>query len=157
GEVAALVNQWRNSLPRWIGGRSRFALAAIRALNNYSNRPVHIVADGEDDLTISSDLLVVGNGRFAGGGMMLTPGSVMDDGLLDLLITDSATRLDVIRELPRIRRGRHLGNPRVAQIRSRAFTIDADRPLAVDADGESIGFTPARVRVLPKVVRFFCR
>ena len=154
GDVAALVNKWRNSLPDWIGGRARFALAAIRALNRYSNVPVHIVTDRKNEMRISSDLLVIGNGRFAGGGMKLTPDSLMDDGLLDLMMTDGATRLDVIRELPRIRRGKHLMNPRVSQIRGREFVITSDTPLAVDADGESIGFTPAHVRVLPRAVRF---
>jgi YegS/Rv2252/BmrU family lipid kinase len=157
GDVAAFVNQWRDSLPRWFGGRLRFALAAIRALNRYANLPVRVGMDGQKELEILSNLLVVGNGRFAGGGMMLTPQAELDDGLLDLMMTDGATRLDVIRELPRIRKGRHVRNPRIIQATAQEILIESAKPLAVDADGESVGYTPARIRVLPRAVRFLGR
>src|SRR5215813_13289560 len=34
GDVSRLVNDWRGRLPAWIGGRARFAAAAIRALSH---------------------------------------------------------------------------------------------------------------------------
>src|SRR5207249_2914021 len=112
GDVSSLVNRWRETLPRWIGGRTRFATAAIAALGRYKNKTVSLRVDNRE-MTINSNLIVVANGRFAGGGMMLAPDSEIDDGLLDVIVTDGATRWDVIKELPRIQRGAHLKNPNV--------------------------------------------
>jgi YegS/Rv2252/BmrU family lipid kinase len=153
GDVSALVNRWRHTLPPWIGGSARFAAAAIAALGRYRNVAVSVRLD-ECEVKINSNLIVVANGRFAGGGMMLAPHAELDDGLLDVIVTDQTTRLDVIRELPRIQRGAHLKNPKVTEMRAREVSIDSGEPMAIDLDGEMVGFTPACVRVLPSAVRF---
>lgn len=153
GDASALVNRWRETFPRWIGGRARFAAAAIAALRRYKNVPVHLCAD-DREMSISSNFMVVANGRFAGGGMMLAPHAELDDGLLDVIVTDQATRLDIIRELPRIRQGAHLENSKVTEMRAREVTIVSEEPMAVDLDGEMVGFTPAKLSVIPSAVKF---
>lgn len=153
GDVSALVNRWRNTLPPWIGGRARFAAAAIAALGRYKNIAVSIRLD-EREMKINSNLIVIANGRFAGGGMMLAPHAELDDGLLDVIVTDKAARLDVIRELPRIQRGAYLTNPKVTEMRAREVSINSEEPMAIDLDGEMVGFTPAHLRVLPSAIRF---
>jgi len=153
GDVSALVNKWRESLPRWIGGSARFAAAAIAALGRYRNVSVSLRLD-ERAMTINSNLIVVANGRFAGGGMMLAPHAELDDGLLDVIVTDGVTRLDVVKELPRIKRGAHLKNPKVTEMRASEVSIGAEEPMAIDLDGEMLGFTPAHVRVLSSAIRF---
>ena len=153
GDVSALVNRWRNTLPRWIGGGARFAAAAIAALGRYKNVAVSLRLD-ERAMTINSNLIVVANGRFAGGGMMLAPHAELDDGLLDVIVTDGTTRLDVVKELPRIQRGAHLKNPKVTEMRAREVSINSEEPMAIDLDGEMVGFTAAHLRVLPSAIRF---
>jgi YegS/Rv2252/BmrU family lipid kinase len=154
GDTAALVNRWRDALPGWVGGRARFIAAAIGALKQYRLRPVTVELDGQRQMRIESHLLVVANGRFAGGGMMLAPHAELDDGLLDVVMTDRATRLDVIRELPRIAQGGYLNNPKVTETRAREVGIWSDEPLAIELDGEPAGYTPAHLIVLPAAVRF---
>jgi YegS/Rv2252/BmrU family lipid kinase len=153
GDVSELVNRWRHTLPQWIGGSARFAAAAIAALGRYNNVAVELRVDGRE-LRIKSNLIVAANGRFAGGGMMLAPHAELDDGLIDVIVTDEATRLDVIRELPRIKRGSHLRNPKVSEMRAAEVSINSAAPMAIDLDGEMVGYTPARLKVLPGVVRF---
>lgn len=155
-ETVALVNRWRGHLPRWLGGRARFIFAALRALEKYKNSQVRIVLDDEREIEVSSNLIVVANGRFAGGGMMLAPHASMDDGLLDVIVADRASRLAVIGELPRIRRGGHLKNPKVRQHRARCVSVESREPLGMEMDGESAGTTPARLVVLASAVRFIC-
>lgn len=154
GDVSASVNRWRNSLPRWIGGRARFSAAALAALGRYKNVRVSMRLDDERSLQISSNLIVVANGKFAGGGMMLAPNAELDDGLLDVIVTDEATRWDVIKELPRIQRGGHLKNRKVTALRAREVSIDSEEPMAVDLDGETVGHTPANIVLLPAAIRF---
>jgi diacylglycerol kinase (ATP) len=154
GDVSALVNRWRNSLPRWIGGRARFSAAAIAALKQYKNVPVSIRLDGDRVLDINSNLIIAANGRFGGGGMMLAPHAELDDGLLDVIVTDGATRWDVIKELPRIQRGAHLRNPKVSAHRVRELSIISEEPLAIDLDGELVGYTNAHIKMLPSAIRF---
>ncbi len=154
GDVSGFVNRWRGSLPKWVGGRTRFVAAAIRALDRYRLVPVEVRLDDTFHKKIASNLVVVANGRFAGGGMMLAPHAQLDDGLLDVILTDGATRFDVIKELPRIGRGGHLKNKKVTETRARDASITTAEPMAIDIDGEMAGYTPARMTVLPSTVRF---
>jgi diacylglycerol kinase (ATP) len=154
GDVSGMVNRWRNSLPRWIGGRVRFSAAAVVALGRYRNVRVSLHLDDQRELGVSSNLIVVANGKFAGGGMMLAPDAKLDDGLLDVIVTDAITRWDVIKELPRIQRGLHLNHPKVSALRAREISIESEAPMAVDLDGEMVGYTPVRISLLHGAVRF---
>jgi YegS/Rv2252/BmrU family lipid kinase len=153
GQVAAAVNRWRRRLPRLIGGRLRFSMAALLALKNYKNVLTRIVLDDREEIALSSGLICVANGRFAGSGMKLAPEAELDDGLFDIVVADGATRLDIIRELLRVRSGGHVENPKVIVSRAHQVSISAEEPMAVEADGESAGQTPARLYVLPRAVR----
>ena len=153
GDVSRLVNGWRGRLPGWIGGRTRFAAAAIRALAHYKTTAVTVRTD-QSEVKVESNLLVIANGRFAGGGMMLAPQAQIDDGLFDIVITDRASRLDVIRELPRIRRGGYIDNPRVSLLRAPEVSLMSERRVPLDIDGESGDYAPARLSVVPSAIRF---
>jgi YegS/Rv2252/BmrU family lipid kinase len=154
GEVSARISQWRKVLPKWVGGRARFTAAAICALKRYRNVSVCVVLDREREIKLSSNLIVIANGRFAGCGMMLAPHAEIDDGLFDVILTDRATRFDVLKELLRIQRGAYLKNPKVNQMRAREVSIMSDEVMATDIDGEPTGFTPAYLTVLPSAIRF---
>ncbi|MFN0087287.1 MAG: diacylglycerol/lipid kinase family protein [Blastocatellia bacterium] len=155
GESVALVNSWREIWPRWIGGHARFVLAALHGLRRFRNRRVALRLDDECERVIHSNFFVAANGRFAGGGMMLAPHARPDDGLIDVILTDGAGRWDILRELPRLRRGAHLENPKITEHRVAKLEVAGDDPLAVDIDGEAAGVTPAMITLIPTAIRFF--
>ena len=153
-ETVDRANRWRHSLPGWLGGRVRFGVAAIAALRSYRLHDAAVRLDDCSTLYVQTNLIAVGNAKFAGGGMMLSPNSDLTDGCLNLVITDRATTFDVIKELPRIHRGGLLRNPRVSEHRVKTVRIDGEDHLPIEVDGEVIGKTPASIRVLPRVIRF---
>ncbi len=57
-------------------------------------------------------------------------------------------------ELPGIRMGRHLLNPGVSELKVRDLRVVTERPLRVDIDGESAGFTPAAIHIVPHSLLF---
>ena len=154
GEAVALVNAWRATWPVWIGGKVRFIAAALSALRKYRNRPVSVRLDDEPELRVSCGFVVVANGRYAGSGMKLAPTAEIDDGKLDVLLTDGLSRLGIARELLRVWKGDHVGNPKVITARAQRIAITSNPEMAVDIDGEATGFTPIRIEVLPRVLRF---
>lgn len=154
GETTRYVNDWRGRIPNWVGGNLRFLAAAVLALKNYRNKTVNVKFDDGEEFNLQSNLLIVGNGRFAGGGMMVAPLAEVDDGLMDVVLTDGASRMDVIKELPRIYGGGLLKNPKASLFKVTGVAIEAKERLLIDIDGETAGYTPARLTILPSVVRF---
>jgi YegS/Rv2252/BmrU family lipid kinase len=93
-------------------------------------------------------MVVVGNAQYYGGGMKVSPRSYPGDGVLDVLVF-KGPRSDSFTLLPKIYRGEHVPNDHVEELRVRhELTIEADRPLPIEADGEILGTTPASVDVL---------
>lgn len=98
-------------------------------------------------------LVVVGNAQYYGGGMKISPRSYPGDGVLDVLVF-KGPKTDSFTLLPKIYRGEHIPHDHVEEFRvKRALTIEADRPLPIEADGEVLGTTPATFEVLPQVIR----
>jgi YegS/Rv2252/BmrU family lipid kinase len=106
--------------------------------------------------------VVVGNGRYHGGGRLVAPRARADDHLLDVyvLVAESEARRPRLRDrlkdvasLARyavlLLRGRHLDHPRVLHLRAPRASLWTDPPLEVDADGELAGTTPAEFWVAP--------
>lgn len=154
-EVAARVAA-QKKLTRKLSGEARFALAAAGALAGWRERRVRIRVDENESWECETNLVAVVNSRFAGGGMMFSPGARVDDGLLDLVTACRVPRRTVVREMTRIHRGGHLSNPRVRLLRGATITIEPATPsdtLPVEADGDVRGTTPLRLRVLPRALR----
>lgn len=151
GRVAA-QGGWLRRLP----GEARFTSAAIGALVAWRERRVRVTVDDDPAFECSSNLLAVANGIYAGGGMMFAPLARLDDGLMDVLLAEDLTRRTILRELPRIRRGAHLDNPKVRLLRCARVRIEApdkDAALPVEADGNVRGLTPAEFQILPSMLK----
>ena len=110
--------------------------------------------DDGREVVIETNIFLVANGRYAGGGMMLAPEAAIDDGYLDVILTDRMTRLEILRELPRISHGAHLSHPKVSAMRGRVISVDCESPMPVEIDGELAGQTPARFTIIPGAIRF---
>jgi YegS/Rv2252/BmrU family lipid kinase len=153
-EVAARVAS-QGRVMRSLPGEARFVSAACGALAAWRERGVRVTVDGGEVIEGRTNLIAVANGIYAGGGMMFAPDALNDDGLLDLLLSRDLTRATILRELPRIRRGRHLANKRVRILRARHVRVETDAPedaLLVEADGNVRGHTPAEFRILPGAI-----
>jgi diacylglycerol kinase (ATP) len=154
-EVAGRVAAQR-ALMRRLPGEARFTAAACGALLAWRERRVRVMVDDEPAFECASNLLAVANGVYAGGGMMFAPDARPDDGRIDVLLACDVTRATILRELPRIRRGAHLSNPRVRTIgctRVRIESITLKDALPVEADGNVRGHTPVEFQLMPAALR----
>jgi diacylglycerol kinase (ATP) len=97
--------------------------------------------------------IVIGNGQFS-GGLRLAPRSFPGDGVLDALIFHGP-RSDAYTMLPDIyRHGDHVPSPHIEELRAKIrILIEAERPLAVVADGVPAGRTPVTFQVVPQPLR----
>jgi YegS/Rv2252/BmrU family lipid kinase len=91
--------------------------------------------------------LVVANGQFFGGGMKVAPKAAPTDGLLDVQI-EHARKREAIALMPKIYKGQHVPHPDIEEAKRVRLSIESERPLPIEADGEVLGFTPARFEVL---------
>jgi len=108
-----------------------------------------------DDRTLQRRALmvVVANGAFYGGGMMICPDASRDDGLLDICVVGEVSRREVLRLLSAVFSGKHVGDPHVEFFRTRTVRIESAQPCELHLDGELAGTLPAEFRAVPSALR----
>ncbi len=131
------------------GPRALAYLAGLaRTLATFSPPAFEVIADGR--VTRGQYLLTLASiGPRCGGGMRLTPGALVDDGWLELLMLDPLTLPGALGRLPRLFDGRLAGDSAFHVTRCRTAKISADPPCGVELDGQLFGRTPVTVTILP--------
>ena len=98
-------------------------------------------------------LVTIANSRQFGNGARIAPFARIDDGRLDLVMYEEASRFATMCALPRLFTG---GIERVRGVTMRQIDrarIESDVPMAVHVDGEPAeGGTSLEIRVLPKAL-----
>ena len=131
-------------------GRLGHFFAFWRAVIGFKRIPIRVRAARKTYEGLASNV-VVGNGRFGGGGWRVSPRSFPGDGVLEVLVM-KGPRSETFTMLPQVYRGEQVPSPNIVELRGRDVTIEAERPLAVHVDGTIIGSTPASFTALPGLI-----
>jgi len=80
--------------------------------------------------------LVICNGPREGGGFLIAPEAKIDDGLFHYAMITNVSRAMMFRIVPEVMKGTHGRFKQVRMGTCKKFTLSADRPLYIHADGE---------------------
>lgn len=151
GFESAVVKKTNKQKDKGKSSRAIYLYNLISSLITYRNTPVEIIIDG-----ISSTSRIfsinIGNGRYCGGGMRQTPDALPDDGLLDITVIREMGRFEIIKSLKLLYDGTILSHPKVDGYRSTNLKVVSDFPVYIEADGESLGHTPAEFGIIPSAI-----
>jgi YegS/Rv2252/BmrU family lipid kinase len=138
-------------VPRPVPSAFTYLRIALAGLVRYRSPWFRITADGEQ---VEGRLLLafVANARYCGNRMNVAPVALMDDGRFDLLAVQELSLLQVLPKLGKLYRGRILGDPAVRHLRAATVRIETDPPVAVQADGQIVGPTPAEFSLRPRAL-----
>lgn len=103
-------------------------------LNHNPNR-MKIEVDGkqwEEDAL----MFTLCNGPREGGGFIIAPQANLEDGRLNYCVVKKCGRLTMLRLLPEFMQGTHARFPQVRMGLGQSFSIQAEHPLYIHADGE---------------------
>jgi YegS/Rv2252/BmrU family lipid kinase len=149
--LGAAVTARAERLPAWFGGGKYFA-AFWLTLPRFGLARVSLRADRRT-YEGPAFMIIIGNCQYYGGGMKISPRSYPGDGVLDVLLF-TGPKSDAFTLLPKVYRGEHVPHPHIKEFRVKdSLTIEADRPLPLEADGEVLGYTPATFHVVPQAIR----
>ncbi len=120
-------------------GFANYIVAALRTIFLFFTAPV--VRIEYDDKTITQPALMVSimNGRRMGGGFMMAPDALTDDGQLELCIAGQVSRMGILFLIPRFMKGTQRTHPKIlTDSASRVHVVALQGELPVHADGETI-------------------
>ena len=146
----AVVNERANAMT-WPRGQMRYNLATLAELRTFEPVAYTVELDGVSR-RLEAMLVAVGNGPSYGGGLRITEGALLDDGLLDVVIIKTMTKPDLVRTYPRLFRGTHTSHPQYEHHRVSRVTLAAPGITAY-ADGERFGRLPLTVECAPGALK----
>lgn len=159
GVIVDSVNRAR--IAKLFGGSFAFAFHSSLAMLRYRNTAARIIVDGMEDEIATISTVAVANGRYFGGGMMVAPGAVPDDGLFDVVIMGGAPKGQSLAEMKLIYTGEHIIRPHVRVIRGQHVVVapvaeTRGKPVLIETDGEAVGRLPATFEILPRALNLRC-
>lgn len=120
---------------RFLGGHIGYLLSVVRTIFTFKEYKFTIQANGitRDEAFL---LVMIANSSRAGGGFFIAPHAQINDGLLNLVLCKKLSILNRLRYLPLIKKGYHLNKPFVIHQTGTNFTIQSEKEMAIQFDGE---------------------
>lgn len=181
--IGGFVDRYTAAMPAMVPGRAAYGVATVAAVAACRRRRIRcraVLADGSDlERILDTYAVVVANGHTFGGGMRVAPGARVDDGLLDVVLVETPTKLTMLRHFLSIYRGEHLTKPGVSTFQCTRLELDAESATGalapdeasatrlaasgasmrrrdlfpLDVDGDALGDLPLVVEVVPARLR----
>ena len=137
------------------GGTIRYLISVVKCLMKYKITHVQVTVDDE---TVFNDYILslsVGNCRFNGGGMMMMPNAIPDDGLLDITVIRKVSIFKFAANVKNIYDGSFVHKLKEVQTfcgkKIRIVSIPPHR-LMVETEGENLNNSPFDFEILPKAI-----
>lgn len=168
-EVSDAVNPELKS----VAGKLAYLIGGAQVLLDYEPVETRIkiaggegVASGaasviEDDATherkefsAEVQMFAICNSRLVGGGRMIAPHAVIDDGVFDVCIVRGMPSLEFIGLLTKVSSGDHIEDERVEYFRATNIEMSFAREIKVNTDGEVLTTNVCRYEIMPGAARF---
>ena len=95
--------------------------------------------------------MILANAQFFAGGWNVAPKAMLVDGALDVQIIN-CRKTSAPALVPKVIKGTHLGDPAVRRLSAAEFSIETDPPWPVECDGDLVGNTAVKGRVIPAAI-----
>jgi diacylglycerol kinase (ATP) len=129
-------------------GFPSYIVAALKTIFLYFRAPLLRIELADETLVLSSLMVSIMNGRRMGGGFMMAPQGLPDDGLFDLCIVEQVSRMGILKLIPKFIQGAQAAHSAVRTARLRLVTVSAlQGSLPGHADGETLCVAGERLRI----------
>lgn len=137
-------------LKRLLGPAAYTLMGALLATNVRQYRGRLVLPDRE--ITSSSPVSIIGNGRQTGGGLQVAPRARLDDGLLDVLVVRQIPAMALLaaaRELQQL----SPDGEYIAYWQTPWVELHSEETIPVNLDGEPMQFSSVRYEAVPGAIQ----
>ncbi len=153
GFDAAVVKKSIKLGEKGLKGKHGYIIGMLMVMMKYNEQVIRLkTLDNDIEKYIFN--LNIGICRFNGGGMMVVPHAVFDDGNLAMTLVEKISRFKIIRNFLTLFTGTFIKLDEVMTMKSKTFFLHSDEEMEFEVDGEMIGSSKViEVSILPKSIR----
>jgi YegS/Rv2252/BmrU family lipid kinase len=152
--IGAATAQRINNTSKRFGGLISYMSGAVRTIAAFEPWLVEVEVDGTPVYSGDAGMVVLANGRFFAGGMLVAPAASLCDGMLDVFVLEGVSRRVLLTSLlPRVYRGTHVGQAGVRHLLGSSVAVRSETSMLLELDGEQTGSVPISAGVARRVLR----
>ncbi|CAM8911336.1 unnamed protein product [Rhodiola kirilowii] len=136
-------------------GNLCYVIGALQGFMEHKNQDFRIkVDDGDWEMCPQVTTMCIGNAKFFGGGMKITPYADPSSGNLEVVTLQDFKWYDFILKMHKLYNGTHLSVKNVTSRRVQSIEVEdmSDSSIFVQSDGEHLGFLPRKFHILPAAI-----
>ncbi|XP_048421952.1 sphingoid long-chain bases kinase 2, mitochondrial isoform X2 [Pyrus x bretschneideri] len=141
-------------------GNLCYVIGSLKAFVGHRNQDLKIkVNEGEWEVYSQVTALCVGNAKYFGGGMKITPNADPRSGNFEVVILQGFKWYDFILKLHKLYNGMHLTMKNVSSRSVHSIEVEdisGSGSIYVQSDGEHLGFLPRKFCILPSAIEMIC-
>ena len=138
---------------KWMGNAA-YTVATLQKLIGLKAQRMTLEIDGQT-LERQGVFVEVANSTFTGTTFLMAPKAKLDDGLLDVVLLNSVSRIKLLRLFTSIYDGSHINYPEVEYFQAQKVKVTEEFAGRLIPDGEVLGATPVEFECLKQDVKFF--
>jgi diacylglycerol kinase (ATP) len=153
GEVVDRVNRTSKACGPFL----TFIWGTLVSLFVYGKKRVSIRVDEGEEQAVDVLNIAIANGRYHGGGMLVAPDAVTDDGLFHVTVIGAMPLPLVFWHLPKLYLG---GIERIREVSmqtGKRVIASSEQRVLLDIDGEQPGTLPAELSIVPGAIRMIMK
>ncbi len=135
-------------------GKIAYTLGVLYHTMKLRTYPVKITYD-DQVLNLNNVFISFSNSRYTGGNYFLAPAAKIDDGLIDLIIVNKLSRINLLKTFPKIFTGKHVETRFVDTLKAKNIKIETQSKKFLSPDGEIFGQTPVEISCMANGIRVF--
>lgn len=136
--IDSSILETTEKIKKTIKGPFAYLLSTFIVLAKYKCQEIKITIDG-CEMTRNCYLVAIGNGKFYGGGMMVTPNASLTNGLLEIVIIHKMSKFKFVRLFKKVFTGDHISESVVENYQGKNIQIETSAEVKINVDGNLIG------------------
>lgn len=142
--------------PAYLKERAAYLHAIFRTMRELETPKAQVEVDGQLIYRGPALLVSVQNGPRTGGSFLFAPAASVDDGQFEVVIATKLGRAGILRLLPKVIKGKHLGHPKVLMTRGKHIKLRWEKARPGHVEGELLAAASEfDIHVNPKSLRVF--
>ena len=138
---------------RFIPRSMRFNAGVLYHFLTYGKKRYLTVEWGKKKISRHFTTVVAANGRYYGSGYKVSPGSLLNDGRMEVYLIDSVRKVKMARLILSMKNAGHLQDPALRMVRTKKVTVSSPVPIRVNVDGEPLQADHFELELIPRAVR----
>jgi YegS/Rv2252/BmrU family lipid kinase len=143
-----------SSMPRWLGAQGRYLGAILQTF--FTHRPEEITVEaGGFCWSGRARVAAIANGQSFGNKIFIAPDALVDDGQFNLFVGGEVPLLRFLWYLQQIKMKKKVTALQVHYAVAKEIHLTSDQEMMLEADGELIGYLPARIEFAGKNLQVY--